>query len=453
VAFSILKNSKLKCYKMDELPNNIFADCAKFLRTRGNRSSNDAVREFLAEIECNSPTKRDQILPLFEIVARFDRAFRLPMNKAPGMFHFGGLVRPEAYGNYLHGNVVESVGGRGGNFAQAFESAAGEAAEYLSFIEWENDPLRKDRNGKQRLSENYFGWCLSGIGLDDRHELGKWDWVEAKSLSGNGNTDFPAELILRLPEARRKGVRQAESSGVGAGPTLASAIASGLYEVIERDAIALWCFGGVPAKRVDDDVLRGNGVHDLITDIRRGFSRRQWFLDISTDLSIPVVASLSSEEDGSGVVAGFAARSKMDDAMRVAFLENCQMELAQDLMLMKLAHVDESALVPQDKVWLERYRKLSLDSFPEMMGEPDLDGAVESAALEGTEDVVTRLADQGYMAWFCDLQRKEIGVPVARVIVPGLQSIKPDWVTQRLKKAAMRNGKGIENFSCRLSLI
>jgi len=65
--------------------------------------------------------------------------------------------------------------------------------------------------------------------------------------------------------------------------------------------------------------------------------------------------------------------------------------------------------------------------------------------------IASRLADSGFQAHAVDLTRAEFGIPVAKVVVPGLQLDPSAMVTPRLLERLRGNGLPDQALS-RLSL-
>lgn len=377
---------------------------------------------------------------LLRLAARFDDAFALPSLYAPGASFFGALVRPEALGLPEHQGAPASASGRGVTLRQAFESCVGEAAEYLSFLERQCDDLiERVAPGKAPVGP-CSDWVLAGLGLAGAQAADVTEWVAARSLIDNTTTYFPAELVLRRPEQRRAGRRMAESTGVGAGATFEQAVHAGLMEVIERDAVALWWFGGRRARCLPVTAEWTADLREVQASIRQGCKRRTWFLNLTGDIGVPVVAALSSVDGGQGVVAGFAADPEFKTAGRKAFLELCQMELAQSLALYKLRQMGAHALKDMDRIWVDRFRHLSVANCPQVRPATDAGDGERRPEAASLADTVIQLESAGFTPSAVDLTRKEIAIPVARVIVPGLQSVKPDWISGRLRRVASENG-------------
>jgi len=397
------------------------------------------------DVAAGDSRTRDNRLALLALAARFDRAFALPMRHAPGAFFFGAMASPERFAIADH--PAAGVGGRGLTFRRAFESCVGEAAEYLSFIARGNEPATA-HDGRGDLDASQLAWIAAGLGLEDERQLDDVDWMVAQSISDRRIIRVPADLVLRRPASRRKARRETGSMGVGAGPTREAAILSGLLEVIERDAIALWWHGGVPARTVGEELIDNPEFESFMSGLRGDSGRIWWLLDITTDLGVPAYAALSAEWDGRAVVAGFSAGLDARAATRDAILEMCQMELAQEMALTKLAQNGEDALSSQDRLWIARARDLSLDAAPQLLARAPA-RPVDGLPIAGDPltAIVERLRGRALDACVVDLTREDLAIPVVRVIVPGLQSTRPDWVTPRLAAAAESSGRSLDRIA------
>lgn len=373
-------------------------------------------------------------LALLALASQFDRAFQLPMVHAPGAAFFGGMISPSSFGIDGHSEAAVGIGGRGATFRQAFESCVGEAAEHLSFLERVNDPLVTTLEFEHGLCKQNLQWALNGIGIAKDTTPEKLDWVEALSLRDGHTVWFPSELALRRPVANRRGRRQSESNGVGAGRTMTDAIYSGLMEVVERDAIGLWWFGANAARNIPKTHPLAMNICEFSEKVRNGSDRRHWFLDLTTDIGIPAVAALSSSIDGRAVVAGFSARIDAQQALFNAFLEMCQMELAQQLSLTKLKQRGREALTEQDLIWIERFENLSVKNYPSLQGTGIARDHHDQLTDNPLNSAIEKLSENKLQPFFVNLTRSGIDVPVARILVPGLQSVNRDWISERLSK-------------------
>ena len=98
---------------------------------------------------------------LMQLASHFDDVFSMPLPHAPGASFFGALVTPGAWGIHGHGTSPSGIGGRGKTLREAFESCVGEAAEYLSFIEWDEDDRITGRVAEHGLTPDELTWALA----------------------------------------------------------------------------------------------------------------------------------------------------------------------------------------------------------------------------------------------------------------------------------------------------
>ena len=402
--------------------------------------------------EENDPVVRHNRITLLHLLARSRDCFFMQNPQAPGAVFFGSMTDPAGI---VEGLDIPPSGasGRGLDFQSAFESCAGEMAEYLSLVEWPGDQRASGYDRKQSPDLAATAWALTGIGIHAGTSPQSIDWIKAQSLAGAATCQFPYDLVVR----RRTGcgTRQAESTGLAAGRTPQHAKLSGLLEVVERDAVGLWWWGGRTAREVDPRIAKGLVATDLICQIRQDVERRTWFLDLTTDIGIPVVAALSSDAAGRSVLAGFAAHPDMAKALERALLELCQMETAQLLSLMKQSQLGAEKLQDQDRIWIERYDRLHCADYPALTKVARF--AASPAEMTSTkpgsdlQQVLGKLSAAGFDAWSVDLTRDQVGIPVTKILVPGLQSADPDWVSERLARISAQNEQPVGRQADRLS--
>jgi ribosomal protein S12 methylthiotransferase accessory factor len=241
-------------------------------------------------------------------------------------------------------------------------------------------------------------------------------------------------------------LRPAESNGCAAGGTFEDAVLHALFEVIERDATALWWYGGRPVPRLRLNSQPWKALEQFMASLRGNQdARRHWFLDLTSDIPIPVVAAVSSDQDGRGVICGFCADLDASRAARGAVLEMCQMELSQEIVLLKAAQRGEEALNTVERQDLRLKEELTVEAYPELLSATTgLEHPVTPTMDRAERQSICRsiLERRGLAAHVLDITRSDLGIPAARVLVPGLQTMKPDWVTARLHQALIDSGGG-----------
>lgn len=196
----------------------------------------------------------------------------------------------------------------------------------------------------------------------------------------------------------------ANSTGCAVGVTREAALATAVWECVERDAVALWWHGQRPAAALALDVI---DVHQ---------PRLYWWLhqrdrvtvllDLTTDIGFPVVAAVSSEPDGSVVAMGSAARPALADAALAAVTEMVQTEVSMALA--------REAGDPETLAWIDRASTRGQPQFS-----PQGQSVTPDARTE-LEPLAARLADLGHRVLAVDLSLPEDPLPSVRALVPGL---------------------------------
>jgi ribosomal protein S12 methylthiotransferase accessory factor len=221
-----------------------------------------------------------------------------------------------------------------------------------------------------------------------------------------------------------------------------------MLELIERDAASLWWRGGQRAAEIPPQHQASVTATTLLSQLRQGASaRRSWLLDITTDIGVPCVVSASCLKDGFGFALGLAARPTLQAAARSAVLEMCQLELGLAVVEAKCRERGEAALNERD--WTHRRRATMINALECELLQPEpararhlgFDAADPGSVLQL---IVRRLEQSGIETFGLDLTRSTFEIPVARVVVPGLQLEPSTIVTPRLADIIAQTGGGMK---------
>lgn len=367
---------------------------------------------------------------------RMSRIFRLPAPDAPGLAFVGGTAAPAAYGLDPGLFPPANVAGRGAAAEAAFLGCVGEAIEHLSRLEWGDEPLER-RGSKAPIGLRPATAAALTASLPDGEAA---EWLPALRLGDGRASAVPADLCLTR---RRAGPRPPPSSGCAAGESWDDACLAAVLELVERDAAAAWWCGGRPARPLAAETLIF-GLGPVLEKVRLGATgRRTWLLDITTDLDVSAVAAVSVDPDGFGLACGLAARTSLGEAARAAFLEVCQMELANRIVALKLAHDGPGALAPVEMRHRRRMETVDAGRSAILAAtgapRPDQDGPAPDDARGQLAWAVERLERHGVECLAVDLTRPALGVPAVRVIAPRLQGLPIVVRTERLVSALSLN--------------
>ena len=286
------------------------------------------------------------------------------------------------------------------------------------------------------MARDFVEAVLSACGVSADRAV---DWMPARRLTDGAVSWFPADLCLRraapdfVPPLKL-------STGCAAGVTRDAATLRGLLELIERDAVGLWWRGGRRGRSIPVD----RETAALLARVRAGQGARQTtLLDITSDLGVPVVAAFSTRPDGYGFALGMAARVDFVEAARSAIFEMCQSELSLHVIAAKQRESGQAGLNESDLRQLKRASVLNPNGCLLLRADDEAPGP-QVVADETVDAMARRLAERGIVAWSIDLTRGQFGVPVVRVIAPGLQSEPCEIVGDRLARAVAETGGGAQ---------
>jgi ribosomal protein S12 methylthiotransferase accessory factor len=385
---------------------------------------------------------------LLRFAARLVRAFEWPLPDAPGGIFIGAEADPENFGLRRVGGDRISMGAADVTFLYAFQRCTGEGIEYLSQI------ADGSEAGEVLRFEDLaalHGLLTAGemalmLGDPEPQAGTSFACMATTSLLDQRQLAVPSDLCLRTPESR---LRAAASTGCAAGQTYTDACLGGLLELVERDAAALWWEAGRPARPLPLEALAAGGVVALLHALRRSMrSRRTFMLDITSDIGVPVVAAVSVDARNRGFACGLGAAVGFADAAKAALLELCQLELAQHVVRLKMRERGPAGLNPTDQAHLVRSEAIDLEHCSRLWpcgaaADSPLDSEAPrsdtgDARLRWVAERVAAIAGRSPMV--VDLTRVQFGIPVVKVIAPGLQLYPATIVTKRLQQAKAQFG-------------
>ena len=398
--------------------------------------------------------KKNDTLPAAQAFGRkLTRLFKVPMVDAPGLQMIGATVHPTSYG-FAADCAPASATGTGLDIPSAVMSCIGEAVEFASQHLLPSEEaeqcvaLPADSGMDPGLVSQLAVLAGHESGFDDQARL----WTPAFSVADRSLAYLPANLCYRnFPKALPQKPLIKLGSGCGAGPTIDDALLHGMLELIERDAIAMWWLGGRPAGAISDDLLAAAGVDTILKQLRGDNTpgRVSWFLDLTTNFSVPCVAALSCDEEGRNLACGFSARLDPALAVQKALFEMCQMEMAIHLVQLKRLQQGDTSLTGEDYKHLKRCYELDVkgctllhpvtnDGVHRIRKESDLFAMDELEPFAAALQIADMLGALGVHFIAKDLSRKQLGIPVVRVLATGLQPMPTSLVTARLQNQILQ---------------
>jgi len=255
---------------------------------------------------------------------------------------------------------------------------------------------------RTKISEVNSPWTPEGISKNTILR-----WVEGRQLTGQDRVLVPAGFVyLGYGMEDEPLYIIADSTGCAAGEDYEKATYRGLLEVVERDALAVWWYNRVrcPTLDFEDDELL-SAISSALHTHRRSLT----LVDITNDLGIPVVVAFSADGEGRKIYFGCAADICYRQAARRAASEMLQFwfwgRISGDPPDRARWLGSESL---QTQSWLQSQKRKTLPP-----------ATIEEVSVSESAE---HLARSGYNTLVVDLTRPYIGIPVVRVLVPGLLS-------------------------------
>ena len=252
------------------------------------------------------------------------------------------------------------------------------------------------------------------------------DWTPVWSLTQRRHRYLPTSVLYSMPTEQRGATDLiADSNGCAAGNTLEEAILQGFYELAERDAFAIWWYNRLRVPAVDlagfdDDYLASAAQY------YGRYERDLWVLDVTSDIGVPAFVALSRRPDAETEDIIYGAGAHADP--RIAALRAI-CELNQCLTWLPRPGRGDGRPMIDDPLalWWWKTARLADCSWLAPAADAPLRKAsdyplIESADARDDVEYCRGLVEARSMEFLVlDQTRPDIGMPVVRVIVPGMR--------------------------------
>ncbi len=254
-------------------------------------------------------------------------------------------------------------------------------------------------------------------------------WTMARDLGAESSRYLPtAYCYMWYPFGETARFCAADTNGCAAGATIGEALLSAFLELVERDAVAIWWYN-----RLRRPAVELSSFHDLellkMYDALAKAGREIHLLDITNDLCIPTYVAVAPKRDGTQPVFGCAAHVSPIAAARRAISEAIQIWFWVD----KQPHNDDlTDFLTEANLNKQTY--LAPLGSSRALQEPGL--RVEDAL----QYCLDRCRASGLNPLWINMSRRDAGLPVVRVVVPGLRHFWPRFAAGRLYSVPVELG-------------
>lgn len=368
--------------------------------------------------------------------------------------------------DWLLQNIRGRSGGKGASDIQARVSAVCEAIERYSGLYDEAMPQRRASyrslagralhpNALMNFSERQLldtaawnarqrsAYHKAPAAFDENKEVA---WTAAWSFQRDDFVYVPsAYCYFGHPDLSEQYFCTCDANGNAAGNTLAEAVVQGFLELVERDAVAIWWYNRISRPGIDIAAFNEPYFDRLIEHYRRD-GRELWAIDITADLGIPCFAAVSRRIDRAteDIVIGFGAHFEARLALMRALTEVNQFMPA----VSKVNPAGETVYWFHDPDAVDWWRNARIEGEAYLMPAAhlprrrpgdfvqrehkdilaDFQCCVDAAAQIGSELIVL------------DQTQPDIGLPVVKVMVPGMRHFWKRFGPGRLFDVPVRLG-------------
>jgi oxazoline/thiazoline synthase len=366
----------------------------------------------------------------------------------------------------LRQNLGGRSAGKGRTNSQAMASGFCEAIERYSGV-FQGDELREkgsyeqlgDRaihpnvcmNFSQQQYQNRKQWNSECQGwfqkvpepFDREREI---DWTPVWSLTHQDFKYLPTAYCYYGYQPLYEPDCWADSNGCAAGNTLEEAILQGFMELVERDAVALWWYNSLQKPQVDLDSF-DEPYFENLKQYYQTINRELWVLDLTSDFDIPVFAAISRRSDRcvEDLVLGYGAHFDAKIAISRALTEVNQ-------ILPNVLHIkaDGSTNYPTsaDRLAVDWWQTATIAERPYLVPgdrfatkvSSDYDNLASDDLLEDVQLCQQIVEKNGLEMLVLDQTRADIGLRVAKVIVPGMRHMWKRLGAGRLYEVPVKMG-------------
>ncbi len=270
-------------------------------------------------------------------------------------------------------------------------------------------------------------------GMRSRTDDTRLLWIEGENLVTSEPKLVPFEMVhadYASPVKPGHGIFPASTNGLASGRDRSAAAVAAICEVIERDALSVWHQLSLPARsatRIDLSTIDDPAcLWAAERFAKAGLELAVW--DVTSDLAVPTFLALIYEASGqrrSHVGLGSGSHPDRSVALLRALTEAAQTRLTyisgsrDDLEAQEFTDFGQAQKrqLADDLLRAGPPRRAVADgpSFSSGTAQANLDWLVARLTASGLTEIVA-----------VDLAKEAIGIPVVRVVVPGLEAPHDD---------------------------
>ncbi|MCY4101006.1 MAG: YcaO-like family protein, partial [Rhodobacteraceae bacterium] len=254
------------------------------------------------------------------------------------------------------------------------------------------------------------------------------DWTPVWSFSQKRHLYLPTSMLYGMTQESRTSMDLiADSNGCAAGNTLEEAILQGFYELVERDAFAIWWYNSLQMPSIDLESFDDEFLNQA-KQYYKQYDRELWVLNVTSDIAIPTFVAISYQPNGQTEDIIYGAGAHINPRLAVL---RAVCELNQCLTWLPHPGKKDGLPAIDDPMALSWWKNTRLQDCPWLVPAPDHLATVKPPPenmLQTFKDLKEEVEycqglveEKGLEFLVLDQTRPDIGLNVVRVIVPGMR--------------------------------
>lgn len=333
--------------------------------------------------------------------------------------------------------AVSIYAGKGATKSQAKASAMMEAFERYSAEIDQEDIVNFSRGTYLEMEKAVDPEALILPPLSYESQKTELEWVKAVEVNDEQDYLVPANAIYHpyIPESGSV-IFKSNTNGLASGNRIEEAVYHGITEVIERDAWSIFEAKKESKNEVDCEGIENPLIRDMLQKFKKtGIDVK--LLDLTADIEITTIAAVSDDtvlKDPALLSLGVGTHLNPEVAVIRALTEVAQSRATQ----IHGTREDTNRAVFMRKAGYDRMKRINKHWFSDeykLVNIKDLKDKSKSNFREDIETCTKILDKNGFKRiYYVDLTRRQVDIPVTRVIIPGLElySVDPERRGKRL---------------------
>jgi ribosomal protein S12 methylthiotransferase accessory factor len=255
------------------------------------------------------------------------------------------------------------------------------------------------------------------------------DWVKATEVTDDQEYMVPVNAIYH-PYIPLEGsvLFKSNTNGLASGNRIEEAVYHGITEVVERDAWSIFEAKKEPKRQVVCDGTENPLIRSMMDKFVSAKIDVK-LLDLTADVDITTIAAVSDDtvlKDPALLSLGVGTHLNPEVAVIRALTEVAQSRATQ----IHGTREDTSRAVFMRKAGYDRMKRINKHWFSDshkLINISTIEDKSKATFKEDIETCIENLKKNGFKKiFYVDLTRNEVEIPVARVIIPGMEVYSVD---------------------------